>query len=63
MTNKINYEERVKTYTNALVTYGEKLQCIVAIEEMSEVQKELCKILRGLGNLEHLEGVCLLFRL
>jgi hypothetical protein len=52
--NKIPYEERVKTYTNALLAYGETKQCIVAIEELSECAKELCKVLRGKGNPEHL---------
>ena len=52
--NKIPYEERQKVYTNALITYGEQKQCVVAIEEMSEVAKELCKHLRGKGDLEHL---------
>lgn len=52
--NAIPYEERVKTYTNALVAYGEDLQCVVAIEELSECAKELCKVLRGKENLEHL---------
>ena len=32
----IPYEERVKTYTNALISYGDKAQMIVAIEELSE---------------------------
>lgn len=50
----IPYDERVKTYTNALVTFGEKNQCIVAVEELSEVQKEICKVLRGKDNLDHL---------
>ena len=52
--NKIPYEERQKVYTNALVAYGEEKQCVVAIEEMSEVAKELCKYLRGKGDMEHL---------
>lgn len=52
--NHIPYDERVKTYTNALVTFGEKNQCIVAVEELSEVQKEICKVLRGKDNLDHL---------
>lgn len=52
--NKIPYEERVKTYTNALVAYGEGRQCVVAIEELSECAKEICKILRNEENLEHL---------
>lgn len=48
--NKIPYEDRVKVYTNALVTYGERSQMIVAVEELSECQKEICKFLRGFGN-------------
>ena len=52
--NQISYEERAKTYTNALITYGEVRQCVVAIEELSECAKELCKCLRERGDLEHL---------
>lgn len=52
--SKISYEERVKTYTNALISYGTERQMIVAIEELSECQKELCKELRDKGDLEHL---------
>lgn len=52
--NQISYEERKKTYTNALVAYGEDRQCIVAIEELSECAKELCKVLRNKEDLEHL---------
>lgn len=48
--NKIPYEERVKTYTNALIAYGEETQMVVALEELSECQKEICKFLRGFGN-------------
>lgn len=33
--------------------YGEK-QLIVAIEELSELQKELCKHLRGKGDKKHI---------
>lgn len=50
----IPYDERVKTYTNALITFGEEIQCIVAVEELSEAQKEICKVLRGKDNLDHL---------
>lgn len=50
----IPYDERVKTYTNALITYGEETQCVVAIEELSECAKEICKVLRGKGDAEHL---------
>ena len=52
--NTITYDQRVQTYTNALVCYGEKNQMTVALEELSECQKEICKILRGDGNLENL---------
>ena len=48
--NKIPYEERQKTYTNALVAYGEVNQMVVALEELRECQKEICKYLRGFGN-------------
>lgn len=34
--------------------HGKEGQSIVAIEELSELQKELCKMLRGIGNPEHL---------
>ncbi len=52
--NKIPYEQRVQVYTNALMVYGQRSQMVVAIEELSETQKELCKILRGKGDMEHL---------
>ena len=45
--NKIDYPERCKTYANAILAFGEQNQLIVAIEELSECQKEICKILRG----------------
>lgn len=48
--NKISYEERVVVYTNALISFGQKAQMVVALEELSECQKEICKFLRGLGN-------------
>jgi NTP pyrophosphatase (non-canonical NTP hydrolase) len=52
--NKIGYDERMKVYTNALIAYGEEAQCIVAIEELSECAKEICKVLRGKGDPQHL---------
>lgn len=52
--NRIPYEERVKTYTNALIAFGDRKQMIVAIEELAECQKEICKILRGGENFSHL---------
>ncbi len=52
--NTIPYEQRVQTYTNALEHFGEENQLTVALEELSECQKEICKFLRGYGNAGHL---------
>lgn len=40
MSNKTLYKQLIDKF-------GEKAQVIVAIEELSELQKELCKYLRG----------------
>ena len=45
----VAYEARQKTYTNAVIAYGERNQMVVALEELSECQKEICKYLRGNG--------------
>lgn len=45
--NKISYEERKTVYNDALSVYGTAAQMIVALEELSELQKEICKVLRG----------------
>ena len=52
--NNISYEERVKVYNKAADAYGADMQLVVALEELSEVQKEICKMLRNKGSLEHL---------
>ena len=39
---------------NALQHYGANAQRIVAIEEMSELIKELCKVFRGEENAAHI---------
>lgn len=52
--NRISYEERKKTYLNALIVFGQTAQSVVAIEELSECQKEICKFLRGGGDRLHL---------
>ena len=52
--NEIDYAERVAVYENAIARNGALLQSIVAIEELSEAQKEICKFLREDGNIEHL---------
>ena len=39
---------------SAIARNGALLQSIVALEELSEAQKEICKFLRDKGDLEHL---------
>ena len=48
------HEERLKVYAEALATFGTDTQLVVALEELSECQKEICKVLRGDGNMDHL---------
>ena len=45
--------EEKKIYEEAIKQHG-KLQLVVAIEELSELQKEICKSLRGKANMEHI---------
>lgn len=52
--NKITHEERAKVYADAIAAFGTEVQLVVALEELSEVQKEICKALRGNYNPEHL---------
>ena len=52
--NHYDHEAREEVYRTAWDTYGESTQLTVALEEMSEVQKEVCKYLRGKGNMDHL---------
>jgi hypothetical protein len=51
---RIPYEERARVYTNALIRYGDERQMTVALEELAECQKEICKILRGGEDFNHL---------
>lgn len=46
--------KRAATYTNAMIRFGERNQMIVAVEELSECQKEICKVLRGGEDFRHL---------
>ena len=39
---------------DAILANGWKRQAVVALEELSEAQKELCKLLRGQGDMDHL---------
>ena len=41
-------------FNKAISTYGERAQKLMAIEEMSELTKEICKDFRGKLNREHL---------
>lgn len=43
-----------ETYIKAIKTYGADMQQTVAIEEMSELIKELCKNKRGNANISHI---------
>ena len=38
----------------AILENGWQKQAVVALEELSEAQKEICKFLRGQGDKEHL---------
>ncbi len=48
MNNRINMDAICR---KALQTYGSKAQICMVFEEFSELQKELCKNLRGKDNL------------
>lgn len=39
---------------NALTTFGAEAQILMAMEEMAELQKELCKNLRGKDNVANI---------
>lgn len=52
--SEFSYAERQQVYEKALAKWGEKLQSTVAIEEMSEVIKEITKMQRGELNREHM---------
>lgn len=46
--------ERNAVYNRAIARNGVLLQLIVALEELSEAQKEICKYLRDEGSAEHI---------
>ena len=50
----MNHKEIIATYKQAIDTYGVRTQKLMAIEEMSELTKEICKDFRGLLDREHL---------
>ena len=47
----MDYKEIVRS---ALRCWGTQHQVVVAIEEMSELQKELCKLERGNADMNHI---------
>ena len=47
-------KEIIDTYKQAIELYGEHAQKLMAIEEMSELTKEVCKDFRGKLDREHL---------
>lgn len=50
----IDTETRKEVYKRAVETFGADMQMVVAMEELSELQKEICKCMRGNINLEHM---------
>lgn len=50
----MNYQEVTDTYKQAIETYGVRAQKLMAIEEISELTKEICKDFRGKLDREHL---------
>ena len=48
------YINETEVLQRALGTYGSVPQITMVFEEMSELQKELCKYLRGRGSFEHI---------
>jgi NTP pyrophosphatase (non-canonical NTP hydrolase) len=46
--------EEIEIIKSAIRKNGKAMQTVVAIEEMSELQKELTKFIRGKGNRENL---------
>lgn len=48
------YISETEVLQRALDTYGSLPQIVMVFEEMSELQKELCKYLRGRVSFEHI---------
>lgn len=47
-------KEEMSVLIKAIAVYGTTIQKAVAIEEMSELTKEICKDTRGMLNIEHI---------
>lgn len=52
--NKIPYEVRAKVYTDALETFGANAQLMKALEELTELQLEIHRVLNDRGDIPHL---------
>ena len=50
----MNTVQENKIYEDAIDFFGDESQKIMVIEEASELVKELCKELRGRGDIEHI---------
>ena len=46
--------EKQEIYLKLIQKFGVENQCVVAVEELSELQKEVCKMLRKIGNVHNL---------
>lgn len=52
--NKISYDERAEVYMNAIEKWGADMQLTIAVEEMAELAKEICKAKRGKTDSRHI---------
>ena len=50
--SRIDYDARKAVYEQAITTWGAENQEKMAVEEMSELTKEICKYWRGSCNLD-----------
>lgn len=50
----VNALQRREIYQAAIDAWGEDMQLTVAVEEMAELTKEICKRQRGIGSLDHI---------
>ena len=48
--NQVEINKTAELTHKALKKWGQSTQLVVAIEELSELQKELCKNMRGFSN-------------
>lgn len=50
----MEYKDRKKVYVQAIEQWGAEAQLVIALEELNECGKEICKVLRGQGDMAHL---------